>query len=369
MLFKEWNLASWQKIKTLNIRIGSLGEDSLRHFKRSMKRYNHLFEKIVDINNLQLAADKAMRGKRWRKEVKVFEANRDELLLKLQQDLINGTYITSEYETFVIYEPKERVIYKLPFYPDRIVHHAIMNILEPIWISVLIKQTYSCIKGRGIHKVLLDVKNALQDKQNTKYCLKLDIRKFYPSINHERLKQIIRQKIKDEKLLSLLDNIINSTNGVPIGNYLSQFFANLYLAYFDHKLKEILKIKYYFRYADDIVILSGDKAFLRKCLDWIKNHLQYDLLLSVKDNYQIFEVDTRGIDFIGYKFYHTHIKIRKRIKKHYCKKVSKLNKLKCNTKYYKQQICSYLGWLSHCNSLNLIKKTIKNEEVLKQFSK
>lgn len=316
------------------------------------------------MENLQLAADKAKKGKSHRKDVLQFEAHRDELLLKLQQDLISGKYVTSQYETFIIHEPKERVIYKLPFYPDRIVHHAIMNILEPIWVPIMIKQSYSCIKGRGIHKALHDVRVALKDKENTKYCLKLDIKQFYPSIDHTILKQIIRRKLKDQKLLTLLGEIIDSTDGVPIGNYLSQFFANLYLTYFDHALKEVQKVKYFFRYADDMVLLSSSKAALRKWLEWLKNSLYVDLKLVVKCNYQVFEVDTRGIDFVGYRVYHTHTLLRKKIKKQYCKRINKLNKLKCTTDYYKRRVCSYIGWLKYCNSSNLTKQTGLNQELL-----
>jgi retron-type reverse transcriptase len=140
----------------------------------------------------------------------LFDKNRDKLLLDLQRKLINGEYETSEYYVFKIYEPEEREIFKLPYYPDRIVHHAIMNIMEPIWVSAFIKGTYSCIRKRGIHKALRDVKFALKDEINTQYCLKLDIRKFYPSIDHDILKTIIRKKIKDKRLLSLLDEIIES---------------------------------------------------------------------------------------------------------------------------------------------------------------
>ena len=132
-----------------------------------MKRINNLFEKIVDIDNLYLAVDNAKKNKSNRADIIEFLQNKDKLILELQQQLINGTYITSPYKTFKIYEPKERVIYKLPFYPDRIVHHAIMNILEPVWLSVFINNTYSCIKNRGIHKALEDVKKALKDIDNT----------------------------------------------------------------------------------------------------------------------------------------------------------------------------------------------------------
>jgi RNA-directed DNA polymerase len=140
----------------------------------------------------------------------LFDKNKDNLLLDLQRKLINGEYETSEYYVFKIYEPKEREIFKLPYYPDRIVHHAIMNIMEPIWVSAFVKGTYSCIRNRGIHKALKDVKFALKDEVNTQYCLKLDIRKFYPSIDHDILKIIVRKKIKDKRLLNLLDEIIES---------------------------------------------------------------------------------------------------------------------------------------------------------------
>lgn len=122
--------------------------------------------------------------------------------------------------------------------------------MEPIWVKIFTRDTYSCIKNRGIHALLQKLQSDLaSDPEGTKYCLKLDIKKFYPSINHKILKQIIRKKIKDKNLLKLLDEIIDSADGVPIGNYLSQFFANLYLAYFDHWVKEELKVKYYYRYA------------------------------------------------------------------------------------------------------------------------
>lgn len=322
-----------------------------------MKRYNNLFNNIVDIDNLYDAYRKAKRNKSHRRDVIMFEQNRDELLKQLQQKLINGEYRTSKYHTFTIYEPKERLIYRLPFYPDRIVHHAIMNILEPIWVSVFINNTYSCIKKRGIHKALKDVRAAMKDRQNTKYCLKLDVKKFYPSINHDILKVVIRKKIKDKKLLHLLDEIIDSTDGVPIGNYLSQFFANLYVSYFDHYLKEVKKVKYYFRYADDMVILHGDKKFLHSLYNDIRQYLSDNLKLSVKSDYQIFNVEDRGLSFVGYVIRHDYVLLRKSIKKNLFKKFSKLSKRKClDKKVVKKEFSSYFGWMKYCNSKKLMSK-------------
>lgn len=325
-----------------------------------MKRVNNLFDKIVDYDNLYLAYIKAKRNKSRRKEVRVFEQDTEQLLKKLQQQLIDGTYRTSEYKTFTIYEPKERIIFKLPFYPDRIVHHAIMNILEPIWVSIFISHTYSCIKGRGIHKAVKDIKRDLKDVEGTKYCLKLDIRKFYPSIDHTVLKTIIRKKIKDNKLLQLLDNIVDSTDGVPIGNYLSQFFANLMLAYFDHWVKEVKKVKYYYRYADDIVVLASSKEYLSKLLQDIDTYVT-ELKLSIKSNYQIYPVQSRGLSFVGYVFYHTHTKLRKNIKVRLARSSSRYKQDKVK---YGTHISPYLGWLKYCNSYCLSNKIIVYKELL-----
>lgn len=143
--------------------------------------------------------------------------------------------------------------------------------MEDVWKRVFIKNTYSSIRGRGIHKCANDLYKDLQnDVYKTRYCLKLDIHKFYPSIDHDILYSIIQKKIKDKWLLKLLKGIIDSAKGVPIGNYLSQFFANLYLAYFDHWIKEDVKCKYYYRYADDIVILDNNKDHLKKYTDSYK---------------------------------------------------------------------------------------------------
>ena len=191
----------------------------------------------------------------------------------------------------------------------------------------------------------------------------MDVRKFYPSIDHEILKIIIRKKIKDVRLLKLLDEIIDSAPGVPIGNYLSQFLANLYLTYFDHWMKEDRKVTYYYRYADDMVILAPDKPYLHGLLVDINDYMTNNLSLQLKSNYQIFPVDSRGIDFVGYKFYHTHILMRKSIKKRLCRKAAKLNKKNINAKSYRIQIAPWLGWAKHCNSKHLLKKVI-NEKVL-----
>lgn len=328
-----------------------------------MKRVGNLYDKICTLENLQLADERARKGKKRSHGVRKHDRHREANILKLREELLNGTYRTGKYDVFKIYEPKEREIYRLK-YKHRIVHHAIMNVLEPIWVSVFTADTYSCIKNKGIHAAAKKVRQALEaDPEGTKYCLKIDIRKFYPSIKHDILKSIVRRKIKDKRLLALLDNVIDSADGVPIGNYLSQYFANLYLAYFDHWIKEQKHVKYYYRYADDIVILMSDKAPLHSILVDIKSYMT-GLDIEVKGNWQVFPVEARGIDFLGYVFYHTHTRMRKSIKQRFCRKLSRLRKRRkpVTEEEFKQAICPWWGWAKHCDSRNLINKLSKNTE-------
>lgn len=331
-----------------------------------MKRFGNLYNSICGIDNLYHAYIKAKKGKLKSYGVVRFEKDLDNNILFIQKELIEGSYRTSKYDVFTIYDPKEREIYRLPF-RDRVVHHAIMNVLEGIWNPIFISQTYSCIKGKGIHGALKHLKRDLKNKDGTTYCLKMDIRKFYPSIDHDILKSIIRKRIKDKQLLTLLDEIIDSAPGVPIGNYLSQFFANLYLSYFDHWLKEEMKVEYYYRYSDDMVILSDSKERLHFLCKEISSYMENRLHLHLKNNYQVFPVGSRGIDYVGYIFYHSHILMRKSIKQNFCKVVAKLRKRKTTAKEYRMRISSWIGWSKYCNSRNLIKKIIKHEEVLRTW--
>ena len=318
-----------------------------------MKRIGNIYEQICSMENLQLADAIARRGKSKQPGVIAHLQNEQTDLSNLQSMLVEKNYKTSPYITFKIYEPKEREVFRLPYFPDRITHHAVMNILEPIFINFFTADTYSCIKGRGIHGAANAVRKALLNEAETKYCLKLDIKKFYPSVDHSILKDLLRRKIKDPDLLWLLDEIIDSAPGLPIGNYLSQYFANFYLTYFDHWIKEKLGVKYYFRYADDIVILHHDKKFLHRTLFEIKVYLSNNLALQVKENYQVFPIASRAIDFVGYCFYHTHTRLRKSIKQSFARMVAKRK----NT----ASIASYYGWAKHCDSKNLLKKLLHEQ--------
>jgi RNA-directed DNA polymerase len=313
-----------------------------------MKRIGNIYENVISIENLYLADKKARKGKRNQYGVKVFDKERDNNILDLHETLKNRTYQTSAYKTFMIADPKPREIFCLPYFPDRIVHHSIMNILEEMFVKTFTADTYSCIKGKGIHSAHRSIRKALIHKEGTEYCLKLDIKKFYPSVDHEILKFLLRKKIKDNALLSMLDEIIDSAPGLPIGNYLSQYFANFYLSYFDHWIKEVMGVKHYFRYADDIVIFSDSKESLHQLLADITLYLQQELKLTVKGNYQVFPVHSRGVDFLGYVYFHHKTRVRKTIKKNCFRMLSRNPN--------KAALASYNGWFNHADCNNLKKK-------------
>jgi retron-type reverse transcriptase len=321
-----------------------------------MKRCGGLYQNVCNIKNLELADKKARRGKRNQYGIKYFDKNRVANLFSLHETLKNKEYKTSPYSTFIINEGKERVVSKLPYFPDRIAHHAIMNIIKPIFLSHFTADTFSCIEGRGIMGAFRSVSKALKDKDNTKYVLKIDIRQFYPSIDHDILKQLLRRKIKDKDLLCLLDEIIDSSGGVPIGNLLSQYFANYYLSSFDHWIKEKKHVKYYCRYADDMVLFGATKDELHQLLSDIRIYLKEELKLEIKSNYQVFPVEARGIDFVGYVFRHKFILVRKGIKWGLKRAVVKRKD--------RSSISSYLGWLKHCNGINLRRKILHEREYL-----
>lgn len=308
---------------------------------------------MCSMENIQRAHINARKGKAHYHEVQMVNANEAHYLTQIQDMLLNKTFRNSEYTTFMkLDSAKEREIFKLPYFPDRIIHHCIVQVLEPIWMKTLIADTYSSLKGRGIHKGVERIKAALKDKDNTKYCLKMDVRKFYPSISHNLLKTILQRKIKDPDVMWVLDEIIESTEGVPIGNYLSQHFGNLYLSGFDHWMKEEQGCKYYFRYCDDVVILHSSKEHLADLRLKVSDYLETNLKLQLKHNWQVFPVDRRGIDFLGYKFYHTHTTLRKSTATQFKRTISQIKSSKPKTSRMINSIMSYAGWMKYADCHN-----------------
>ena len=320
-----------------------------------MKRFGNLFHKIYDLDNIKLAHKNARKGKAHYTEVKMVDEELDKYALEIQSILKNKTFKNSDYVIFnKLDKGKVREIYKLPYFPDRIIHHCIMQVLEPIWHKVLIKDTFQSIKGRGIHKAQKRIEPIIRNVRPA-YSLKIDIKKFYPSIDNEILKKIVRKKIKCSDTLWLIDEIIDSTQGVPIGNYMSQYFGNLYLGYFDHWMKETKSVKHYYRYCDDIVILSNDKVYLHKLLDEMRKYLTVNLKLKIKENYQISPTGIRGVDFLGFRFFFTYALLRKRIAKGFKRGISLILASYAILSTTKVQgiVMSYYGWIKHSNGFNL----------------
>ncbi len=329
-----------------------------------MKRCGNLYHKVCDLDNIREAHKNSRKGKAHYHEVQMVDDNPEFYFEQIQDMLRLKTYQTSEYTMFIKKDKgKEREIYKLPYFPDRIVHHCIMQVVEDIWMKTFVRDTYASMKNRGIHDGVKRIQKALKESpEDTKYALQVDIKKFYPSIDHTILKQIIRKKIKDKDILWLIDEIIDSNpNGVPIGNYLSQFFGNLYLSDIDHWIKEDLGIKYYFRYCDDLVILGDNKEELHEIRKQLNIKVE-DVKLKIKCNWKVYPVSI-GIDFLGYKFFHTHTLLRASLAKRFKRKTKMIrrnwHRLEAITNY--STLMSYYGWQKYANAWNLFTTTITPE--------
>ena len=335
-----------------------------------MKRKGNLYARIIDRQNLELAFDKAKKGKTWQRTVKNAERHRKELLDQLETMLKNHEYRTSPYHTKTIYEPKKRVIYILPFYPDRIVQHAIMNILEPYWDSLMYYHSYACRKGKGQHKGSTLCMKYIREKT---YCLKCDISKFYPSVNHDLLFKVLTRKIKCKYTLAMLREIIDSIPGetnVPIGNYLSQWMGNMYLNELDTYVKQALRIKYYIRYCDDFV-LFGDKEELVKAIPKVQAFVTGKLQMKLS-KCDLFPV-TRGIDYLGYRhFPGNYVLLRKttakRVKRRIRGLLWKVKHGKVKKETALGSIESTKGWIKWANTHNLA-IALDIEEVRREIEK
>lgn len=322
-----------------------------------MKRLNNVYDKIISLENLNLALDRAARGKKWQRGVRNVLEHREKRLVELHELLVSGRYEVSAYQTKTIYEPKKRLLHILPFYPDRIIQHAIMNFIENFWDGLMIYDSYACRIGKGQHKGSI---RCMRHVRQYHYVLKCDVSKFYPSLNHDILKRIVERKIKDRRLLGLLFNIIDSNGsdvGVPIGSYLSQWFGNLYLNELDVFVKHTKRIKPYLRYCDDFVIFSNSKAEL----DELRTEIR-DVCSNLKLKLSKAEIfPTRhGVDFLGYRhFPNGKILLRKRTARRVKAKISKFNRLirrrvsKRTAERIQSSIGSMEGWMQHANTYNL----------------
>lgn len=288
-----------------------------------MKRYGHLFEKVVSFDNLLLAAGKALKGKKHTDSASAFYFNMENEILSLQEELEEKKYKPRPLKFFVVREPKVRKIGAAEF-RDRVVHHAICHVLEPIFEKSYIYHSYACRKDKGTHRA---IKQAQRYCRKYEYFLKCDIEKYFAGIPHQVLKQILSDRFKDPGLLWLLDIIIDSTDsgdrGIPIGNLTSQHFANFYLDKMDHFIKDVLQVKGYLRYMDDFILFGPDKVKLHLLKAKVTDFLSGTLLLKLKEESTLVAPCYTGVPFLGFRIFPGIIRIKKENKNRWLKNLKK----------------------------------------------
>jgi retron-type reverse transcriptase len=293
-----------------------------------MKRYGQLWDALVRWENLVLAARKAQRGKRSRAAVQSFNFQQERGLLRIQRELQAGTYRPGEFRTHRITEPKPRLISAAP-YRDRVVHHALMNLLEPILDRHFHPHSYACRKGKGTHAAADRLQQLMRGHR---YALQCDVEKFFPSIDHEILKATFRRLIKDRRVLGLMDLIVDHSNdqesvvtwftgddlltplerrrGLPIGNLTSQWFANWMLNDLDHFVTSVMRIGAYVRYCDDFVLLHNDRTVLKATVGHVRDRLA-SVRLRLHENKLFVRPVRAGLTYVGYRMWATHRLVRK----------------------------------------------------------
>lgn len=333
-----------------------------------MKTYSGLWQNIITKDNFALAQKKSRREKATRYDVQNFENHLERNLEQVRQLVISKQFHTAEYKSRKIYEPKERIIYVLPYAPDRIVQHAIMNVLVPYLEKLFIADSYACIEGRGQTRASLRTMEAIR---RNKYCLKCDIHHFYPSINQNILSGMYHKKFSDKDFLELMDDIVFSFPGgynCPIGNYTSQWSGNFYLTPLDHFCKHELKIRDYIRYCDDFLLFGNDKAYLHDCRRRIEDFIGKNLELTYSKA-DVFNVK-QGVDFCGYRHFDNYILVRKSTAKRQIKKLKELPGMYERGEITREQMRSTIdsigGWLKHANTYNL-KKSMQINEIRRQY--
>lgn len=315
------------------------------------------------------AYERASKNKHKCKEVITYELDLASNIIDTLKQLYAGVYKVGNYRQFRIYEPKERIIQSLPF-RDRIVQQwYVEEFIKPIFVPKFIKDTYACLENRGVHKAVKKLNKYMYEYNKINrdfYVLKCDVSKFFYSINKQRLYEIVNRYVKDKAFMKLTKDLIyhdRNEVGIPIGNYTSQYFANIYLNELDHFVKEKLKIKYYVRYVDDFVLLLEDRNQCRVILEEIKEFLDKNLGLKLNKKTNYFR-NSQGVNFCGYKIFKTHIMLKKENKKKIKNKIKNWNKL-----YHKKELDlrettlklnSWIGHAQNADTFFLVNKMIRS---------
>lgn len=384
------------------------------------KTYKNLFSKIINPENLLTAFHQAEKQKRFRSYVLLFEENLGMNILNLHKALKEKTYQPGKYKFFKTFDPKERIIAAAPFV-DRIVHHALHNIIEPILDKRFIYNSFACRKEKGTHRGVKRLQQLLR-KKDAHYALKCDVSKYFPSINHKKISKIPDRIIRDKETMWLLKEIINSyetgneynhlflpdshyntkkPRGIPVGNLTSQLLANIYLNELDQFVKQELKVKYYLRYVDDFLVLGPNKQYLHQLVPKIKHFLYDKFYLTLHPKkISIFPIHPAcpvrnpisngvrkrfsngarlGVDFLGYVVFKDFVLIRKSNVKKFRKKLLKfkksLNQGKTKEEKVRESITSWLAHAQHADTYRLRKRIFgkpleaKHQKEIKEFVK
>lgn len=348
-----------------------------------MKTYKHLFEQVVSEENIRQAIEEAAKGKRERRDVKRVLNNIDFHVERVQKLLINEEYSAHIDRVCVINEGthmKVRRIRKPHFKYDQIIHHAVIQVLEPILMKPMYEMSCGSIPGRGSHYGRKRIEKWIRsDIKNTKYVFKMDIKHFYESVDKDILKAMLQKKIKDWRMLKLLFEIIDGCErGLPLGNYTSQWFANFMLTQLDHHIKEQLKVKYYVRYMDDIVIFGANKKRLHEIHREIEEYLRKEFHLRIKENWQVYRFEYvsrkdgrlhgRDLDFMGFRFKRNRTILRRSIHYRITRKARRVGKHATIQGAY--GMVSYMGYIKNTDSYTVYENYIRpyvNIGKLKKF--
>jgi retron-type reverse transcriptase len=335
-----------------------------------MKRYTGLWEEIVNFESLYSAYEDARKGRRFKPEIMVSSARIEEIIYQLIFDLNTGEWRSQPYYDFESRAETKRRIINAPTFRDRILHHAIVTVVRPLFEKKFIHDSYASRRGKGTHKACKRLKHFLLSAAangEAVYVLQCDIHHYYQSIDHDVLKKLIRQTIADRRLLEVWDRIIDGYNGdtgkgIPIGALTSQLSANIYLNILDHFVKECMQVKRYLRYMDDFVIVANDKETLSGYLADIKWLLECHLKLKLNPKTKIFPA-SRGVDFAGFRTFMDRTLPRKRnikaAKKRFKELSWKYRHHQVNLEDVKPRVASFLGYVKHCRARKSTISTLK----------
>lgn len=335
-----------------------------------------LYERIYDIRNLEESYKRTQSAERkYRKEAIYFAMSKERKLRDLKKELKDKTYRPGSYIEFYVYEPKKRLVHA-PHIRDKIVQFSIHTVLQGVYRPVFIKDSYACLEDKGAHEAVHRIQHYMrlaQWKYEEPYIVKIDVRKFFYSINRDILKTIYRKKIpeSEQDFLRILDMIVDSSpegeKGLPLGNVTSQDFANIYLNEVDQFCKRYLGLKWYVRYMDDICIIVKDREIARNVLAKIRTYVKDHLDLELNEKTHIYPL-AQGINTLGFRIHTTHLEVRNSSKAAMKRRIKKIDEKvqsgRLTKKQAQQYVNAWLGHARHSNSYNLAKKIFEKYDYI-----